>query len=153
MKHKLQTVSNFTVGQTSNWLESRVVHQNQTSNLCWTRNQVCLPKPNYDTKKLIRTLQKIPKLRTHKLSSTQHWYSELKMSLTGIDESEMKSDVTTQNFVGNLKNLHSCIPMKWAAPMFFFHSPTINTMYSEIRGLCFMNWPSEMLQILPFHQA
>ena len=74
-------------------------------------------------------------------------------AFTGIDESEMKSDVTTQNFVGNLKNLHSCIPMKWAAPMFFFHSPTINTMYSEIRGLCLMNWPSEMLQIFPHHQA
>ena len=44
MKHKLQTVSNFTVGQTSNWLEPRFFHQNQTSNLCWTRNGLNRPK-------------------------------------------------------------------------------------------------------------
>ena len=142
MKYKLQTVSSFTVGQTSNWLEPRKPNFEPMLNQKWAE-----PRPNFgkptttglSTKTELRYKKNL--FEPSKKSEPTNWEfdSTLKTrsssclsAFTGIDESEMKSDVTTQNFVENLKNLHSCIPIKWAAPMFFFHSPTINTMYSEI---------------------
>ena len=138
---------------------------NQTSNLCWTRNgpnpgpileipceqqQVCLPKPNYNTKKTHSNPPKNPNLQTE--SSTQHLNSELK-SQHSLGSMNRKWNLTWQHktllgiwkictLVSLLNGQHQC---------FFFHSPTINTMYSEISFFCLMKWPGKMLQILPFH--